>query len=86
MTIRFLPKAEKAFCKLPLHIQEKSKKAFSFLLSNTVHPSLHVKKKRGEDDVWEARIDYRYRFAFLKTGDEYVILTIGPHDEGLGKK
>ncbi|MGI8419723.1 MAG: hypothetical protein ACR2LN_03700 [Candidatus Levyibacteriota bacterium] len=35
---------------------------------------------------FEARIDYHYRFTFSISAEEIIILSIGPHDEGLGKK
>lgn len=37
-------------------------------------------------DIFEARIDIHNRFTF-EISDEFItFLTIGPHDEGLGKK
>jgi len=40
----------------------------------------------GGSDVFEARIDIHYRFTFQVMEDQIFILTIGPHDKGLGKK
>ena len=40
----------------------------------------------GGANIFEARIDIHYRFTFQITGEEIYILTIGPHDLGLGKK
>jgi len=36
--------------------------------------------------VFEARVDLQYRFTFLIENEIILLLTIGPHDEGLGKK
>lgn len=35
---------------------------------------------------YEARVDYHYRFRFVIQAEEIVIVTVGMHDEGLGKK
>ena len=40
---------------------------------------------RGEDK-FEARIDYHYRFTYKIESEDIWILSVGPHDEGLGKK
>ena len=40
----------------------------------------------GGANIFEARIDIHYRFTFQIAGEEIYILTIGPHDLGLGKK
>ena len=39
------------------------------------HPSLKSKKKQGED-VWEARIDYHYRFTFIIDDEQLIILLL----------
>jgi len=83
--IKFAVKAEKQARKLPLHIVKKLHKQLLILMKNMYHPSLRVKRMEGQD-AWEARIDFKYRFTFSKTPDQILILTLGPHDEGLGKK
>ena len=52
---------------------------------NYRHPSLRARKKGGENR-YEARIDFHYRFTFIITGEDVFILSMGMHDEGLGKK
>lgn len=78
-TVRF----EKSFKSLPGDIRQKFYKQLSFLLNNFKHPSLHCKKVQGYENVWEARVDYQYRFTFnIHTG--FVILrVIGNHDDVL---
>lgn len=34
---------------------------------------------------FEGRIDRKYRFTFMVVNDEIYVLSVGPHDEGLGK-
>lgn len=85
MKLFFSKKAEKAYKKLPLSIKKKADKQFQLLRTNISHPSLHVKKMRSVER-WEARVDRSYRFTFDKVEDSISIRTVGPHDEGLGKK
>lgn len=84
MILRFSPKAAKAYQKFPLRLQEKADKQFHYLRSDYRHPSLRSRKMAGEEK-YEARIDYHNRFTFLIIDNE-TILSLGPHDTGLGKK
>lgn len=85
MILNLTKATDKAYQKLPLNIQKKTDKQFELLLSNYRHPSLRT-RKMGSADIFEARIDIHYRFTFRIAGEEFYILTIGPHDVGLGKK
>lgn len=80
-TAKFL----KAYKKLPFQIQKKVDKQVKYLLLDMFHPSLHTKRMQGFDR-WEARVDKSYRLTFEKTVDTITLRTVGPHDEGLGKK
>ena len=84
MNIQFTKKAQKQFKKLPANLKEKTRKQFHFLLDNPDHPSLRLKKMGGLER-FEARIDRQYRFTFMIVENDIFILSIGPHDEGLGK-
>lgn len=73
------------FNELPVHIQEKAKKAFMLFKNDPRHPSLQTKKMRGKENTWEGRIDQSYRFIFHydsdeATGETFCIFDeIGPH-------
>jgi len=82
--IHFAKQAESSYRKLPLKIQNKVDKQFALLLANYRHPSLRARKMGGTGH-YEARIDRRYRFTFIVEEQDIYILTVGPHDEGLGK-
>lgn len=84
MKIVFTRQAERLYKKLPVQIQKKADKQFTNLLPNYRHPSLRTRKMPGTDR-FEARIDIHYCFAFITDEENIVILTIGPHDKGLGK-
>lgn len=75
----------KFYRKLPKHIQKKTDKQIIFLSQDLSHPSLRTKRMSGLDR-WEARVDRSYRFTFDKLKDTLILRTVGPHDEGLGKK
>ena len=85
MTYALSINAKKQLQKLPRGIQKKFTKQLRFLLQDPKYPSLQAKKKSGSED-FEARIDYHYRFTYVILGSEINIITIGPHDDGLGKK
>ncbi len=85
MKIEFTKKAEKQYTKLPKLLKDKTKKQFHFLLDDYRHPSLNMKKMSGVP-YFEARIDKHNRFTFEVAEETIYILSIGPHDEGLGKK
>lgn len=76
---------KKQYKKLPLKLQNKFLKQLRFLLQNPSYPSLRAKRQSGTDK-FEARIDFHYRFTYQIVGRELWFLTVGPHDEGLGKK
>lgn len=76
----------KRYKKLPLHIQKKTDKQLLLLSQNLRHPSIQAKKIEGFSDVWEGRVDRFYRFAFTIEADTIILIRIGPHYEGLGKK
>lgn len=84
MSIIISPKAEKQLSKLPKHIQKKTHCQFLFLISDYRHPSLFSRKMSGKN-IFEARIDIHYRFTFQIEEKNIDVLTIGSHDEGLGK-
>lgn len=85
MNIEFTKPAIKQAKNLSENLRIKATKQFKLFRQDIHHPSLHVKKMSGSN-YYEGRIDYKYRFVFRFIGDTAYILSIGPHDEGLGKK
>ena len=83
--IRRADSFKKSYQKLSSVIQKKFEKQLKFLVENPQYPSLRARKKSGEE-VYEARIDRHYRFTYQIGGKTLTLFTIGPHDEGLGKK
>ena len=79
MKIRLTDKAIKQYRKLPQKIRDKADKQFEFLLTNSKHPSLNVKKYQGYENLWQGRIDKSYRFYFHIIEPDYIIISIIIH-------
>jgi mRNA-degrading endonuclease RelE of RelBE toxin-antitoxin system len=64
----------------------KLKKQLSHLVSEPRHPSLHVKKIKGTQSIFEARVSDFYRFTF-EFGEEHEIIlrVVEPHNSALKK-
>jgi mRNA-degrading endonuclease RelE of RelBE toxin-antitoxin system len=74
------------FLRLPKNIKRSGEKTLRLFATNPLHPSLHIKKTKGEvlkgyGNVFEGRFSKSYRFLFLIEGDFYVLLRCGKHDE-----
>jgi mRNA-degrading endonuclease RelE of RelBE toxin-antitoxin system len=72
--------------KSPKLVQRQLDRNLEFLLKNSYHPSLGVKKTKGEimkgyTNVFEGRINKNYRFLFLIEPDCYVLLRCGKHND-----
>jgi hypothetical protein len=73
---------------LPEPIKRKAEKALRLLASNPHHPSLRIKKVKGEtikgfENVFEGRITRDYRLFFLIGTDVYILLCCGDHEDYL---
>ena len=84
MSLVWTDKFKRNYQKLPTKIRKKFAKQLNFLVTNFRHPSLRVKKMKGRENVWEARVDRSYRFTFHKENSDIILRTVGPHDEALG--
>jgi len=76
------------FQRLPEAIKRRTEGALRLLLNNPHHPSLRIKKVRGEvikgySNIFEGRITRDYRFFFLIETDAYILLRCGRHEEFL---
>ena len=79
MTITVTRRFEKSLKRLPPHIQRKFREQLQRLVEAPHHPSLKLKKMRGTDDIWEARVDYQYRLVFSYMPDGMLLHDIGTH-------
>ncbi len=87
MQFRRTERFKKAFRALPASIQQKAIKALRLLAENPHHPSLQVKKIQGMENIWEGRVDQKYRFTFQfeNENDQMVVVlrNIDNHDDCL---
>lgn len=70
---------------LPRDLQRRTEKALYLLGEDIRHPSLRVKKMKGKEDIWEARVSKGYRFTFQIRQDAYLLRHVGTHGKTLGK-
>lgn len=83
MKIKAYKKFQMAYQNLPNEIKEKVDKQMAFLAKDLRHPSLHSKKIKGKEGIWEARIDLFYRMTFEVIQDTIYLRVVGNHDEVL---
>jgi mRNA-degrading endonuclease RelE of RelBE toxin-antitoxin system len=65
---------------LPAGIKDRTDKQLALLMTNPQHPSLRLKKVRGTDNIWEARISRGYRITLNIVGETIILRRIGIHD------
>jgi mRNA-degrading endonuclease RelE of RelBE toxin-antitoxin system len=73
----------KAYRNLPPAIQKKVQKALRLLDENPQHPSVRVKKIQGTTNIYEGRIDRKYRFSFEFDGEDKILRNVDNHDDCL---
>ncbi len=79
MRIQLSDTAIRQYLKLTPSLKNKTDKQFQYLLLDIRHPSLHAKKYRGQDDLWQARIDKDWRFYFIVVEPTYIIVSVIKH-------
>ena len=57
----------------PREVQESFEKQSALLLKNLYHPSLRAKKYDQRSDLWQARVNYSWRFYFRIAGELYLL-------------
>jgi mRNA interferase RelE/StbE len=71
---------DRDYARLPTRVKDQVDKQLSLLLSNPRHPSLHLKRIRGTDGLWEARITRSYRVTLEIAGETYILRRVETHD------
>jgi len=74
------------FLELRENIKRSAEKALRLFATNPFHPSLHIKKTKGEilkgyHNIFEGKLSKSYCFLFLIEKDSYVLLRCGKRDE-----
>jgi mRNA interferase RelE/StbE len=66
--------------------RDKLKKQLGYLMADPRHPSLHVKKIKDTQSIFEARVNDSFRFTFEFGADlEIILRVVGPHNSALKK-
>jgi mRNA interferase RelE/StbE len=73
MIVRFSKHFLQSYFKAPKPAQKAFDKQSEFLLLDLHHPSLRTKKYDEARDLWQARVNYSWRFYFKIAGDVYLI-------------
>ena len=83
MKIKAYKSFQKTYKVLPQNIQAKVDKQIEILEQNYLHPSLHTKKIKGKEGIWEIRVDTHYRMTCEIIGDTIYLRVVGNHDDVL---
>ena len=71
---------KKDFKYLPVEIQERVGKTLERFMSDSHHPSLHMKKMEGAPDIWELRVSDNYRITFQFVQEGVLWRRVGTHN------
>ncbi|MEW6095054.1 MAG: cytotoxin [bacterium] len=83
MKVKAYKRFQRAYQNLPDEIQKKADRQITFLAKDLLHPSLHSKKIKGKENIWEARVDLHHRMTFEIIEDTIYLRVVGNHDEVL---
>jgi mRNA-degrading endonuclease RelE of RelBE toxin-antitoxin system len=60
-------------------------KAIEQLVTDFRYPALRVKKIKGTENIWEARVSKSIRITFQREKSTILLRNIGQHDETIGR-
>jgi len=75
----------KAWAQLNEEQKALARKAIENLIADMRYPALRVKKIKGTENIWEARVSRPLRMTFQIEGDIIILRNVGQHDETLGR-
>jgi len=79
MQIQFSTQAEKQYESLIPGIIKQANKQFDFLLKDSRHKSLNIKKYNKKLEIWQGRINKSWRFYFHIINDVYYVFELRNH-------
>ncbi len=79
MKVRYSQRFLGQYAAAPAEVRKAFDKQSRLLLENLNHPSLRAKKYDEALDLWQARVNRRWRFYFTIEGEEYRLHDIKPH-------
>ena len=85
MKIARTARFKKAWKELSKEEKELARKALRNLTADMRYPALRVRKMKGVERIWEARVSGSLRITFQIQGDTILLRNVGRHDETLGR-
>ena len=79
MVLRFSKHFLRSYDKAPASVQKTFDKQIGLLLQDLHHPSLHAKKYDEAANLWQARVNYSWRFYFRIEGNTCLLEEIRNH-------
>jgi mRNA-degrading endonuclease RelE of RelBE toxin-antitoxin system len=76
---------KKAWRQLTEEQKASGQKTIEILVINMRYPSLRVKRIKGTEYIWEARVSRSLRMTFQIEGDTIILRNIGQHDKPLDR-
>ncbi len=83
MKIARTARFKKAWKQLTKGEKSLSRKAITNLALDIGYPALRVKKIKGVENIWEARVSLSLRITFQIEGETIILRNIGRHDTTL---
>ncbi len=80
MKLEFSETFRAYYRRLPKEIQIRVDKTLLLLEENPWHPSLHTKRIKGTQGIWEARVTRSYRLSFNWVEDVALLRRVGTHE------
>ena len=85
MKIARTARFKKAWGQLTKGEKSLARKAITNLALDIRYPALRVKKIKGVENIWEARVSLSLRMTFQIEGNTILLRNIGRHDETVGR-
>ena len=79
MTLDYTKAALRQLGGAPTVVRRAFYKQAALLQQNLNHPSLRAKKFDESQNVWQARVNRKWRFYFAIQNNVYVVLSVIPH-------
>jgi len=73
------PEFWRLYHELPAAIRDQADASFELLKANPAHPSIRLKKIKGRDGLWSARVGSNYRALAVEVPDGLQWFWIGTH-------
>lgn len=85
MNVYYTELFEQKVRELPLEIKKALRAKLDLMIENPRHPSLRVKKIKGQTGIFEASITMSVRLTWQYSEEGILLRNIGEHDQTLKK-